>query len=79
MIFRHHKTTGEGHIQFSWKERFLILFKGHLNFNPISFKHVLNTLAMFLFSSQENLHKNNPEIAKLQTNDYTDLPKTVGE
>lgn len=54
MQFLQNKSTGSCKIKFSWRERFLIFFKGSLFLESISFKHFVNTLMYIAHEWQMN-------------------------
>jgi hypothetical protein len=66
MQFKQYKKDGSADILFSWKERFVILFKGKLHFSALNLKHVGNWLVKIVADWHINF---NEEIKKQTTSE----------
>ena len=54
MQFIQNPKDGSAKIKFSWKERFILFFKGSLFFDAMSLKHFGNTLVKIVVEWQAN-------------------------
>ena len=54
MQFKQKKLDGSCKIEFSWRERFIILFRGGIFLDTMSFKHFVNTLMYIAHDWQMN-------------------------
>lgn len=57
MQFIQKKSDGSCKIKFSWKERFIILFRGGIFLDTMSFKHFVNTLMYIAHEWQMNFNE----------------------
>ena len=62
MQFLQNKKDGSCKIQFSWKERFILFFKGKLFLDPVHFKHFTNSLVKIAAEWQANFGKDTKNI-----------------
>ena len=56
MQFRQYKKDGSCDLEFSWKERLIILFKGKVHFSDIAFRHFGNMLVSMVAGWQKSFH-----------------------
>ena len=54
MQFIQNKKDGSAKFKFSWKERFILFFKGSLFFDALTLKHFGNTLVKMVVDWQAN-------------------------
>jgi hypothetical protein len=57
MRFKQYDKDGSCDMEFTYGERLRILFKGKIHFNSSSFKHVVNNMALMIFSWQRKFDK----------------------
>lgn len=58
MQFIQNNKDGSGKIKFSWKERFILFFKGGLILDAVSLKHFGNTIVKIVADWQINFDEN---------------------
>ena len=64
MKFKQYKIDGSADMIFSWRERFIILFKGKIHFSGSNLKHVGNWLVKIVSDWHENF---NESLKKINT------------